>query len=188
MEKIFRIYAYSWLAVVVAIILPMILYAIGVLETHHSVAQDPQNVKKIAKVDLPKISYTESSDNLERGTSCWDCFEQTAYFTEKLSDKCIRQLDRLCQKDSANWHKSTNGVCYRYTDENWQGGSYAIYCNIYEDHSYVEYYVDEIEKLTPFIIVAVIVIILIIALSILGIILFIIAIIRSISKRNEQHN
>lgn len=147
MKKGVKIYIWSWVVMVVLSVLLIVLGRAGYLAPHHKLAQYPTNIEKITKLDLPDIISVESWDNLDRGSSCWDCFGHRSYFAGKLSEDCVQQLELLCKTDSTHWCKNENAGCYEYIDDAWsQGGIYSISCSIYEDYSYVEYYVDEIEN------------------------------------------
>lgn len=134
-----------------AIIAMITLSCIAISNTHNSIASDPHNVKKITGLDLPEIIHTDSEDNLERGTSRWDCFIHRAQFASEISADCIRELDNRCKTDSIHWDKSADGTGYIYTDDAWEHGElYSITCHVYKNHSVVTYYVDEFEGCLTF--------------------------------------
>lgn len=146
MRKTLKIYLWSWVVVIALLAILIVLGRTDAFAFHHRLAKDPTNIEKITKLDLPEIAPVDSRDNLERSSSCWDCFEHRSYFTEKLSDDCIQQLDYLCLTDSTHWSKDEANGYYAYLDDAWnRGGRYCISCRIYDDYSYVEYYVDESE-------------------------------------------
>lgn len=146
MNRSLRKYLLLWVGVIVCSVIVVVAYYAGFFVRHHKLAQDPTNIERITGLDLPDIASVESWDNLDRGTSCWDCFGHHSVFAEKLSDDCIRRLETLCRKDSVHWHKDEIGGCYEYIDDAWErGGIYCIYCCIYDDSSSIEYYVDEVE-------------------------------------------
>ena len=148
MKKSLKKYLWSWIVVGVLSVVFIVLGETVGFAPHHKLAQDPTNIEKITKLDLPDIISVESSDNLGRGQSCWDCFEHISHFEGKLSDDCVRQLESLCVSDTVHWRKNENAGYYEYIDDAWnEGGDYSISCRIYEDYSYVEYYVDETEGL-----------------------------------------
>ena len=104
MKKILKIYGWTWVAVIAAT-----LITIAVMVTHpshHDLAQDANNLEKIAKVDLPDIAYSESSNNLDRTASRWDVFEHRGMFVRDLPEETIIALDELCLTDSLHWHKA----------------------------------------------------------------------------------
>ena len=152
MRKSFRIYAWAWVGVLSATLLFMAIKVI-VAPSHHGLARDPYNVEKIIDVDLPRISYVDSEDNMDRGASCWDCYSHYVQFCEPLSAECVEQLEALCEADPVRWSKSTNYGYYQYNEE---GELYSLDCTIYDDHSCVVYYVEETEGLfilLPFVLV-----------------------------------
>lgn len=149
MKKSLKIYLWLWLVAVVAFGLNVALIRCGVFSPHHRLAQDVTNVEKITGLDLPETNSSHSRDNLERTSSRWDCFMHHTYFKGELSSDCINQLEALCRTDSLHWSKDSSGDCYEYYDGAWdRGGDYCICCRIYDDHAFVEYYVDELECLT----------------------------------------
>ena len=148
MKKSLKKYLWSWTVVGVLSVVFIVLGETVGFAPHHKLAQDPTNIEKITKLNLPDIISVESSDNLDRGQSCWDCFQHISHFDGKLSDDCVRQLESLCVSDTVHWRKNENVGYYGYIDDAWnEGGDYSISCRIYEDYSYVEYYVDETESL-----------------------------------------
>ena len=80
MKKSLEKYLWSWIVVgVLSVVFIVFSKTVG-FAPHHKLAQDPANIKKITKLDLPDIISVESSDNLDRGQSCWDCFEHISHF------------------------------------------------------------------------------------------------------------
>lgn len=107
MKKSLKKYLWSWTVVGVLSVVFIVLGETVGFAPHHKLAQDPTNIEKITKLDLPDIISVESSDNLDRGQSCWDCFNHLSRFEGKLSDDCVRQLESLCVSDTVHWRKST---------------------------------------------------------------------------------
>ena len=133
---------WKWLAIIAMITLS----CVAISNTHSNIASNPYNVKRITKPDLPKITHTDSEDNLQRGASRWDCFIHRAQFANEISADCIRELENRCKTDSIHWGKTADSTGYIYTDDAWNhGGLYSITCHIYKDYSVVTYYVDELE-------------------------------------------
>lgn len=157
MSRQLKIYLWSLAVVVVVCLLLGFRGQLGVLQPHHNLANNPASIEKIVDVPLPSICSSESDNNLDRVTSCWDCFVHTAYFSTPLTDKTISRLEQLCQTDSSYWCKSTTEQCYIYTDDAWNsGGAYYINCRIFPDHLYIEYYIDEVMRIVPQIIAAIV--------------------------------
>lgn len=146
LKKILKVYLLLWVGVIVSFVSLIVASRAGLLSPHHRLAQDPANIEKIIRLDLPDIASVESWDNLERGSSCWDCFQHCSHFADSLSEDCIDQLETLCRTDSIHWHKDNSLGIYEYLDDAWNRGDiFCICCRIYEDHACVEYYVDEVE-------------------------------------------
>lgn len=94
MENSLKIYRWAWVAVVAATLL-----AIGVMAictSHHELAEDPNNLEKIVKVDMPGIAHSESENNLSRGASRWDMYVHHGCFTEDLPEATVKTLEELC--------------------------------------------------------------------------------------------
>lgn len=183
MAQSLKKYLWSWVFVVVLSVLLIVFAKTGGFESHRQLAQDPTNIEKITKLDLPDIISVESWDNLVRGTSCWDCFEHRSLFAEKLSDDCVRQLESLCEKDSIHWHKNEEAGFYEYLDDAWnRGGAYCICCRIYEDYSFVEYYVDEVEGVYTALLGLLVLFVAVVVLFIWGIVLLVIRICRKYKR------
>ena len=142
MKKTLKKNLWKWVAIIAMITLSYV----AISNTHSNIASNPHNVKKITKLDLPKIIHTDSEDNLGRGASRWDCFIHRAQFASEISADCMRELENRCKTDSIHWNKTADGTGYIYTDAPWEhGGWYSITCHVYKDHSVVTYYVDEFE-------------------------------------------
>ena len=142
MKEILKKSLWKWAAIIAMITLS----CIAISNTHSNITSDPHNVKKITGLDLPKITHTDSEDNLQRGASRWDCFIHRAQFANEISADCIHELDNRCKTDSAHWDKTADGTGYIYTDDACDnGGWYSITCHIYKGHSVVTYLVDEFE-------------------------------------------
>ena len=189
MKRSVKVYLWSWVAVILSLGLLLVWGKFGVLNPHHRLAKDPANIEKITKLDLPDVISVESDDNLDRGASRWDCFTHRSQFAEKLSDDCIRELDRLCRTDTIHWHRDDKNGCYDYLDAAWDhGGEYCISCQIYEDSSKVEYYVDELEGFGNVFMGALVIIFAIGVLVVWGLILLLKACIRKIRRNRAVNN
>ena len=180
MKKAFKIYGWAWVALITAVVLTIVVMSI--VPSHHDLAEDPDCLEKIIKVDLPDIVSTDSEDNLYRGASRWDTYTHLSRFSEELSDECIKELDNLCMTDSLHWQKNVAAGYYLYSDEGGIDGLYFIECYIYKDHSYLEYSVDELEGLFVFIFF----ILLYHVFVIWGVVLVVIAVIRKIKNRKKK--
>lgn len=180
MKKGLKIYLCMWVVIVITVVVILVMPS----NTHHKLAMDPYNIEKITKLDLPEIVKTETEDNLDRTTSCWDCFYQRVEFAEELSPECILELEHRCRTDSLHWKCYKKNECYGYVDEAWcYGGDYSIICRINKDSSWVEYYVDEFEDSLFYVIIAMLVLLLELGIAFIwGIVLIIIAVIRRVNK------
>ena len=184
MKKSTKIYLWLWVGVIVSSVILAGGSRVELFSPHHRLAQDPENVERITEVNLPDAIIVDSWNNLDRGASCWDCFEHRSTFEEKLSNDCVSQLETLCQTDTIYWHKNDTIGCYEYLDDAWsRGGMYCIRCTIYEDYSYVEYYIDETEGLGIVILGMLVVILVAIVLIVWGIVMFVKII---VCKYNKQ--
>jgi hypothetical protein len=114
----------------------------------HKLVSDPQNIEKIVGLDLPDFTCNESSDNLDRGSSRWDCYEHNVGFKEKLSKECIEEMEHRCANDSEHWSKNAEEGYYRYSEEG--NDLYSLSCHIYNDHAYFSCMIDEDESLIFF--------------------------------------
>lgn len=189
MKKPLKIYLTLWAGVIVSFVLLVVAGRAGLFSPHHRLAQDPTNIEKITKIDLPDITSVESWNNLKRGSSRWDLFEHRFKFSEKLSAECIHQLEIKCQTDSIRWHKGSASGRYEYLDDAWnRGDTYCISCHIYEDHAYIDYYVDELEGLYFPILIFLGLLLVVLILVVWGIILLIKTIVYKCNKHKMQFN
>lgn len=111
-------------------------------DNHHSLARDPMSIEKILDVQLPQYTVVESSDNLERETSRFDCFSHSYIFREPFAPSMIEKLDELCETEPLQWSKSHGAVSYSYERGDWD--AYYIECGISETGAHLDYYVDEL--------------------------------------------
>ena len=145
MKKALKIYGWAWVAVSAATLLAIIVATI--YTSHHDLAEDPNSIEKIVKVDLPNIECSESENNLDRGASRWDTYIHHVRFTEELSQETIKELDELCQSDSLHWRKNADSGIYNYSDEGGIDELYYVNCAIGKDWFITVYEVDEYEGL-----------------------------------------
>lgn len=143
MRKALKIYRWAWVALIVATIITVIVMAIRT--SHHDLAADPNNIKKIVGVALPDIAFVESENNLDRSASRWDIFEHRGEFTCELSEETIIALDNMCRTDSQHWQKARGRSVYSYYDEGGVDGLYHVFCLISHDGFTINYEVDESE-------------------------------------------
>ena len=138
-------YLIGWIVVVGFALLWVVLGRIGLFAPHHVLARNPYSIESIVNLDLPDVLSADSQDNLERGSSRWDCYEHNVRFAESLSEACVRELEGRCESDGKYW--SRKGDCsYEYYNAAWdEGENYCVRCIIREDSAYIEYYVDESE-------------------------------------------
>lgn len=177
MKKALKIYGWIWVATILATLITVAVLKIHT--SHHDLAEDPNNLEKIVKVDMPDIAFVESENNLSRSASRWDIYEHKGKFIHELSEDTITALDELCLTDSLHWHKANNRVVYSYYNEGGIDELYHVFCLISHDGFIINYEVDESEGifvLFPLIIAYVI-------LLAWGIILFIINLFRRIQKQ-----
>lgn len=143
MKKSLKIYIWAWVALTSMSIFALV--AASIHTSHHDLAENPNNIELITKLDLPEITETQSWNNLDRGASRWDTYIHRSLFSEHLTEEHIKTLDELCQCDSLHWHKDADNECYIYSDEGGIDELYFVDCYIYDNHSVVEYMIDEDE-------------------------------------------
>ena len=171
---------YKLLITILVAIAIVISFRLGLFTPHHNLAQRPDILYRIVDVKLPDTLRTEQYDNLDHTASSFDCFDCIITFKDTLSDSTIAELDYLSLHND-NWEKkqttlsqeeyvNTHKTYYCYTKE---GLLYNIVCIIYNDHAKVEYSIDELEGVFPFLsllaLLAIIVSIQILRLIIIGI-------------------
>ncbi len=61
--------------------------------SHHDLAEDPKNIEKIIKIDLPDIAKTESSYYRDPPAPSLDVYTHDITFVEELSEECIKELE-----------------------------------------------------------------------------------------------
>ena len=143
MKQALKIYRWAWVIVLAVTVLIVVL--VSQIPSHHKMAKDPKNVEKIVPVELPDIMDIKSEDNLDRGASRWDVFTHRCQFADELSEEHILAFEELCAIDTVHWHKNEQIGYYKYSNDGGIDALYFIDCYIYNDHSYVEYSVDESE-------------------------------------------
>ena len=139
MKKSTTIY---WCAWAVAFV---IITGFMVWPSHHNLATNPDKLGTIINLRLPEIVDCEYEDNLDRGTSRWDCYGYHAAFAENISKECIAEMERRCVEDSGHWSKNELEGYYLYTDNGGADELYEVDCTIYKDHAHVGYLVSEDE-------------------------------------------
>ena len=144
MKKSLKIYKWSWVAVITATLIAILIVTVSHI-SHHELAEDPNNLDKILKVDLPDVANVESENDLSRGASRWDVYIHHGLFSEELSGECIRKMDELCVTDTLHWQKGLDKGYYSYSDEGGIDGLYFVTCTIYNDKFVLIYEVDESE-------------------------------------------
>lgn len=144
MKKAFIIYGLGWVALIASFIIRV------ALPSYHEIAEDPQNIEKTIKIDLPDFAKTEYEDNLDRGASRWDVYIHRVTFAEELSEECIEKLEKRCTTDSKHWKKLAEQDCYLYTDEKGIDELYSVSCHIYKDCCTIDYTISEDEGLIFF--------------------------------------
>ena len=180
MRKALKIYGWAWVALIVATIIMVAVMSIRT--SHHDLAADPNNIKRIVGVNLPDIAFVESENNLDRSASRWDIFEHRGKFICELSEETIIALDNMCRTDSLHWRKARDRSVYSYYDEGGVDGLYHVFCLISNEGFTINYEVDESEgifALMPFAIVYFI-------LFKWGLVLLIVALIHRIKNRNKS--
>ena len=180
MRRTLKIYGWAW---VVTIVATLLIAGVSIIHTsHHELAEDPNYLEKIVKVDMPDIAFCESDNNLDRGASRWDVFEHRGKFICELSEETIMTLDDLCRTDSLHWRKAYDRSVYSYYDEGGIDELYYVFCLISHDGFSINYEVDESERIFALLPLAV-------AYTILfkwGVVLVILAFIAKIKNRNKS--
>ena len=154
MKKALKIYKWAWVVFVAAAAIAIL--ARLVIPSHHQLASNPKNIEKIIGIDLPEIVSIESSDNLDRTSSRWDCYCHCYQLAEELSEEHKKQLDELCQREGSNFYKYKETDIYLYTDEGGIDELYEVSCVLTRDHVSMSYSVDESEGIfliLPFVLV-----------------------------------
>lgn len=59
-KKSSKIYLLLWVGVIVSFVLLVVAGRAGLFSPHHRLAQDPTNIEKITKIDLPDITSVEA--------------------------------------------------------------------------------------------------------------------------------
>lgn len=137
------------ITVIVLLVVPFFF-----MKIHHITASDYKKVLKVVNVELPEIIEVQYTDNYDREASRWDCLEHFLHFECSLSESTILELERRCEKDS-HWTKDDTGkrTFYEYRSEpEWKSDLYFLSCRIYDDHAWIEYYIDEDEGIFCFLI------------------------------------
>lgn len=143
MKTALKTYGWAWVAVIAATLLTIAVMVVH--DSHHELAEDPNNIEKIVGVDLPDIISSESDDDSDSGASRWDMYIHKAQFSEELSEESIRTMDELCLNDRLHWNKNEDQGYYRYYDKGGIDELYYISCFIYKDGYELTYEVDESE-------------------------------------------
>lgn len=149
-------------------------------DNHHSLARDPMSIGKILDVQLPQYTVVESSDNLERTTSRFDCFSHSYIFREPFTPLMIEKLDELCKKEPQRWSKNGEGISYSYQRGDWD--SYYIECSINESTAYLDYYVDELDGVAALFEWILYIFVWLAALAFLGIVMLVAAVVKKVVK------
>lgn len=153
-------------------------------DNHHSLARDPMSIEKILDVQLPQYTVVESSDNLERETSRFDCFSHSFIFREPFAPSMIEKLDDLCKSKPQQWSKGHGAVSYSYQRGDWD--SHYIECSISETGAHLDYYVDELgDGLAAFIEWVFIIIVWLATVLVLGIAMFVVSVVKkAVNKKS----
>lgn len=133
MRKEFKIYGWGWVILIALLIIYLIV------PSHHDLAEDPKNIEKIIKIDLPDIAKTESSYYRDPPAPSLDVYTHDITFVEKLSKECIKELEERCHT-SVYWEKLTEQDCYLYKYE--IGYHYSVHCYVYKDYCSIRYAAD----------------------------------------------
>lgn len=153
-------------------------------DNHHSLARDPMSIEKILDVQLPQYTVVESSDNLERETSRFDCFSHSYIFRESFSPSMIEKLDELCEKKPLQWSKSHGAVSYSYQRGDWD--AYYIECGISETGAHLDYYVDELgDGIAAVIEWIFIIMVWLAAVLVLGIVMLVVSVVKKVLNKKR---
>lgn len=165
-------------------IVSVVVFLVAMARTsHHDLAENPHKVAQIVKIELPNITHIESTNNHDRGTSRRDVYTHRCTFTNPLDGDTIHILDELCITDSTHWRKESATGCYIYSDDGGIDQLYSVTCNIYCDHLFIEYMVDEAEGIFLFLPFAIVYVL----LFRFGCALSVIAIVRKIFCPNSNN-
>lgn len=156
-------------------------------DNHHSLARNPMSIERILEVQLPQYTVVESSDNLERETSRFDCFSHSYIFREPFAPSMIEKLDQLCETKPLQWSKSHGAVSYSYQRGDWD--AYYIECGISETGAHLDYYVDELgDGIAAVIEWIFIIMVWLAAVLVLGIVMLVVSVVKKVlnNKRVES--
>lgn len=149
-------------------------------DNHHSLARDPMSIEKILGVQLPQYTVVESSDNLERTTSRFDCFSHHYQFNEPFTPAMIKELNDLCEAEPQRWSKNSEGISYSYQRGDWD--SYYIECSINASTAHIDYYVDELDGVTALFEWVLYIFVWIASLILIGVVLLVVWVVKKVIK------
>lgn len=156
-------------------------------DNHHSLARNPMSIEKILDVQLPQYTVVESSDNLERETSRFDCFSHSYIFREPFAPSMIEKLDYLCKTEPLHWSKGRGAVSYSYERGDWD--AYYIECGISETGAHIDYYVDELgDDLAAVIEWMLIIIVWLAAMLVLGFVMLVVSVVKKAVNKKSAKN
>lgn len=91
---------------IVSLIVLFIVLVCGIffyLTRDNRIATDPERIANEANFDLPAYIVVSQNDNMDRGASAWSSYSWDLILKEPLSEKNLKKLDKLVDKDS-HWH------------------------------------------------------------------------------------
>ena len=165
----------------VAIMLVMLLCDVfSDSDSHRHLAKEPMSLEKILGVQLPQYTVVESSDNLERTTSRFDCFSHHYQFNEPFTPAMIKELNDLCEAEPQRWSKGAEGIAYSYERGDWD--SYYIECSINASTAHIDYYVDELDGVTALFEWVLYIFVWIASLILIGVVLLVVWVVKKVIK------
>lgn len=89
-------------------------------------AESPSRIAKEAGFKLPAYEIVEQYDNMDRTASAWSEYDYKVKLKEPLSDKQIKKLDKLVEKDFRWTAKTENGIITGYEYEEFTDDKYIV--------------------------------------------------------------
>ena len=128
-KKVFR-----WGLVVAAL---FILYRC-VAYSDMAIAESPKKIANEAGFKLPDYDVVEQYDNMDRGASAWSNYTWIVKLKEPLSDKDIKRLNRLVEKER-QWIYDKKTHTYQYNQNPEDGPCITIIVDVDKTQVRLEY-------------------------------------------------
>lgn len=107
------------------------------LTRDNRIAANPEEIANEADFDLPAYVVVSQNDNMDRGASAWSSYRWELELKEPLSEKSLKELDKLVQKNS-HWKYYQEGKAYIYElEENER--NFSIRINVDKRRVYMYY-------------------------------------------------